>query len=263
VALSPGTFGWADLLTDDIATAKKFYSELFDWDFLDLPAAAGVDYTMCLVDGQMVCGLMPQPSGVPDADAPPAWNSYVIVDDVDVVAAAAESAGGRVVTPPMDVMTAGRVVTVAGPDSALCAAWQPLEHQGAELFDEPGAITWNELQSRDLEASREFLSRVFGWHWERQPGGLEYWVAHVDVSGEDVCGAMNMPDGVTGHASNTSPSSWVVYFAVEDCDVSAGHVGDLGGMLFLPPIEMGPGKFAGATDPSGAMFYFGSFPDPA
>jgi predicted enzyme related to lactoylglutathione lyase len=257
--LTPGTFGWADLLTTDMGAAKTFYGELFGWSYQDLPTPSGPDYTMCLVDGEMVCGLSESPPGSPAARALPVWNSYVIVDDVDAVAVAAEAFGGSVVTPPTDGMASGRMVMVAGPDGAVSGAWQPLGHQGAELFDQPGSVTWNELQSRDLPASRDFLSAVFNWRWQRQPGAMEYWVAHVDGTSEDVCGAMNMPDGVPPDA----PSMWVVYFAVEDCDVSAGHVGELGGALFLPPMEMGPGKFAGATDPTGAMFCFGSFPDPA
>jgi predicted enzyme related to lactoylglutathione lyase len=204
-----------------------------------------------------------------ESGAPPVWNSYVFVDDADAVAAAAEAAGGTVVMPAMDVMESGRMVMVAAPDGAVIGAWQPLEHQGAEAFDRPGAVTWNELQSRDLAAARDFLSEVFGWGWDRQPGEMEYWVAHVGSSADDtaseggthdeVGGAMNMPDGVPLSA----PSMWVVYFGVDDCDLSAAHVTELGGSLFLPPMEMGPGRFAGASDPAGAMFFFGSFPDPA
>ncbi len=70
---------------------------------------------------------------------------------------------------------------------------------------------------------------------------------------------MTMPDGVPPEA----PSMWVVYFAVEDCDASAERVTELGGQVFLPPMEMGPGRFAGASDPTGAMFFFGAFPETA
>ena len=255
--LTPGTFGWADLLTTDVAAAKKFYAGLFGWTYEDLPTPVGVDYTMCYVDGEMVSGLGPQPPLMAASEAPPVWNAYVFVEDADAVASAAEAAGGTVVMPAMDVMESGRMVMVAGPDGAVIGAWQPLEHQGAELFDQPGAVTWNELESRDLSASRDFLSEVFGWQWERQRGEMEYWVAHVEGTTDDVAGAMNMPEVVPPSA----PSMWVVYFGVADCDVSAGHVSELGGSLFLPPMEMGPGRFAGASDPTGAMFFFGSFPD--
>jgi predicted enzyme related to lactoylglutathione lyase len=251
-----GTFGWADLLTPDVAAAKHFYGGLLGWTFEDVPTPVGVDYTMCYVDGEMVCGLGPQPPGMGADGVPPMWNSYVFVEDADAVAAAAERAGGRVVMPPMDVMESGRMVMVSGPDGAVVGAWQPREHQGTEVTGGPGAVTWNELQSRDLGAAREFTSSVFGWRWDRQPGDMEYWVAHVDATSDDIGGAMTMPDGV----SPAAPSMWVIYFAVDDCETSADQVSDLGGQLFLPPMEMGPGTFAGATDPAGAMLYFGSFP---
>lgn len=257
--LTPGTFGWHDLLTTDVAAAKAFYAGLLGWTYEDQPTPVGVDYTMCLVDGRVAAGMAPQPPDMAAAGVPPVWNAYVLVEDADAVAAAATASGGGVVMPPMDVMDAGRLVMVAGPDGAVTGAWQPYEHQGAEVVDEPGSVTWTELQSRDLAASRKFLAAVFGWRWDVQPGDMEYWVAHAAGATDDVCGAMTTPDGVPSEV----PNIWNVYFAVEDCDASASRVGELGGSLFLPPMEMGPGRFAGATDPTGAMFFFGSFPDPA
>jgi predicted enzyme related to lactoylglutathione lyase len=255
---TPGTFGWVDLVTTDVPAAKRFYAGMLGWTYEDRPTPVGVDYTMCYRDELMVCGMGPQPPAMQAAGAPPAWNSYVLVEDADETAAAAEAAGGGVVMPVMDVMDSGRMVMVAGPDGAVVGAWQPIEHEGAELFGEPGAVTWNELQSRDLVAARDFLSETFGWTWRRQAGELEYWVADAEESPEDVGGAMNMPDGVPLEA----PSMWVVYFAVDDCYRSAVQVAELGGSLFLPPMVMGPGTFAGAVDPTGGMFFFGSFPEP-
>ena len=66
---------------------------------------------------------------------------------------------------------------------------------------------------------------------------------------------MRMPDGVPPEA----PSMWAVYFAVADCDTTGPGSHSLGGELFLPTMEMGRNRFAGATDPTGAMFFFGEF----
>lgn len=261
--LAHGTFGWVDLQTPDVAAAKAFYAGLFGWTYEDMPTPMGVDYTMCYLDGQMVAGMGPQPGDLAAAGVPATWNSYVFVEDVDAIVAAAEAAGGSVMMPPMDVMDSGRMTMIAGPDGAVVGVWQPYEHQGADVVDVPGAVTWNELQSRDIVAAREFLSTVFGWRWDAQsPGGMEYFVGHVDAKpgSSENCGAMSMPDGVPDEA----PSMWVVYFAVADCDASAEQVQALGGRLFMQPMEMGPGKFAGAMDPTGAMFFFGDlFPETA
>src|SRR5262245_43127939 len=32
----PGKFVWADLVTDDVAAARKFYGHVFNWTFRDL-----------------------------------------------------------------------------------------------------------------------------------------------------------------------------------------------------------------------------------
>jgi hypothetical protein len=69
-------------------------------------------------------------------------------------------------------------------------------------------------------------------------------------------GAMTMPEGVPPEA----PSCWMVYFAVADCDDAVGRGQDLGATVFLPAMDMGPGRFAGLADPTGAMFFLGSFP---
>ncbi len=55
------------------------------------------------------------------------------------------------------------------------------------------------------------------------------------------------------------PSYWAVYFAVEDCDTSMAAAEGLGGEIFLPAMQMGPGKFGGLVDPTGGMFLLGSF----
>jgi predicted enzyme related to lactoylglutathione lyase len=51
-----------------------------------------------------------------------------------------------------------------------------------------------------------------------------------------------------------------VYFAVEDCDTSLALAQSLGGSVFLPGMDMRPGRFGGVLDPTGGMFFLGHFP---
>ena len=51
-----GTFCWVDLGTTDVAGAKRFYGELFGWEFVDQPADEGT-YTLCRLRGQDVVGI--------------------------------------------------------------------------------------------------------------------------------------------------------------------------------------------------------------
>ena len=118
-------------------------------------------------------------------------------------------------------------------------------------------MTWNELQTRDVEAALPFYAAVFGWEWTDGPDD-GYYVANLPSKpGDDKtnAGAMTMPANVPPEA----PNLWMVYFAVDDCDTAVAAAGELGGFTFLPAMQMGPGRFGGLVDPTGGMFLVGSF----
>jgi hypothetical protein len=251
-----GLFGWADIMTRDPGRAIEFYEGLFGWTHVDQPTPMGPPYTQFFKDGQLVCGLSPMMPGVPE-EIGAFWTSYVLVEDADAAAAAAEAAGGTVSMPPMDVMDQGRMAMLSDPTGAAVGLWQPAAHEGADVFNVPGSMTWNELQTRDIEAALPFYAQVFGWEWVDGPAP-GYYVANIPAKeGEDKsnAGAMTTPPGVPDEA----PNLWMVYFAVEDCDTAMAAAEGLGGEVFLPAMEMGPGKFGGLIDPTGGMFLLGSF----
>jgi hypothetical protein len=251
-----GLFGWIDLMTRDPQGAEAFYSGLFGWTHVDLPTPLGEPYTQFSKDGRLVCGMSPMMPGVPE-EVGAFWNSYVIVEDADAAVARVEQAGGSVRLPAMDVMDQGRMAMAVDPSGAVVGLWQPRAHEGAEVFNEPGSLTWNELQSKDPDAARPFYEAVFGWQWVQGPAP-GYWVANLPAKqGADKAsaGAMGIPPG----APADMPSMWMVYFAVEDCDASMAAAEGLGAHVFLPAIRMGPRKFGGLVDPAGGYFLVASF----
>src|SRR5262249_36383343 len=52
----PGKFVWADLVTDDVKVAAKFYSSLFGWRFNDYGG-----YLIGLNDERPLCGMFQRP----------------------------------------------------------------------------------------------------------------------------------------------------------------------------------------------------------
>lgn len=249
-----GLFTWVDLTTGDTDAARRFYSGLFGWEARDIPTPMGPAYTMFLIEAGVVAGMGPTPPGI---DMPASWSSYVNVADVDAVATRVPEAGGRVVMPAMQVMDEGRMAMIADPSGAVVGLWQPQSHTGADVFNVPGSLAWNELESRDLEAAMPFYSTLFGWTWQTAEDG--YWIGSVSIeSGTQRmnCGAMSMPGGVPPEA----PSYWAVYFATEDCDRTMARAVELGGSIFLPAMDMGPGRFGGICDPTGGMFMVNTWP---
>ena len=66
--------------------------------------------------------------------APPSWNGYVYVDDVDAMTRRATEAGGTVMHEPRDIPTVGRFSVVADPQRAVFALVKPTpERVGMEV----------------------------------------------------------------------------------------------------------------------------------
>jgi predicted enzyme related to lactoylglutathione lyase len=198
-----------------------------------------------------------QKGGVPVAGAgpimmegqPPAWTTYVSVDDADASIAKVKAAGGMVFVEPMDVLDVGRMAVFADPSGAAAAVWQPHRHIGAGLVNEPGALAWNELSTRDVPAATAFYSEVFGWEPQMADmGGMEYTL--WKLGGEDMGGMMPMPAEVPAEV----PSYWLAYFGTADCDASVAAATADGATLMAGPMDIPAGRFAVMADPIGAVF---------
>lgn len=247
-AYAPGTPSWVDLGTPDTGGAARFYGDLFGWEAAIDPRPEAGGYGMFTLRGRNVAGLGPQMN----ADGPPYWTVYVSVADIDATAAKVASSGGRILAGPMDVFDAGRMAAAQDSTGSFISLWEPRAHIGAQLVNEAGAFTWNELAATDLGAARRFYTSVFGWQLEGDSSGDQG--ATFSVEGNIICGAHSAGPG--------EPPAWSVWFSVEDCDVSADRATQLGGSLLMPPGDMDFGRGAVVADPEGAAFGIGAA-DPA
>jgi uncharacterized protein len=240
-----GVPSWVDMGSTDLAGAKGFYGGLFGWNTPEGPPEAG-GYTVCDIDGKTVAGLGPNMNPA----APPHWSTYVNVDSADDTIARVEANGGTVYVAPMDVMEAGRMAVFADHAGAALGLWQPNQHMGAQLVNEPGTYCWSELMTDDLAGAETFYGAVFGWDAERQGpeghGGYTEW----KVGGKSVGGMMAKPPQMPAG----TPPFWGVYFAVADADASAAKAQELGASVMMPPTDIEPGRFAVLVDPVGAVF---------
>ena len=66
-----------------------------------VPAPDFGDYSMVMVDGDPVAGVVQRMEGVPETGSP--WLVYFAVDDCDAAYARAASTGGSVIVPPIDI----------------------------------------------------------------------------------------------------------------------------------------------------------------
>ena len=254
---APGTFSWVDLSTSDPAGAKRFYGGLLGWTFDDLPVGDGVVYTMCQIDGKNVGAISAQQEQERSQGIPPHWNNYVTVEEADASAAKAKELGGNPVVEPFDVLDAGRMSVIADPAGAVLSVWQPRGSIGAELVNVPGALTWNELATSDVDGAKEFYGALFGWGFEdMEGGGMTYtMVRNGERSNGGIRPQSEMEAGI--------PPNWAPYFAVERVDDSVAKAGELGGKVLVDPMTVPAGRFAAIADPQGAVFavFEGDFDD--
>jgi uncharacterized protein len=250
-----GVFSWVDLTTTDQEAAKRFYGELFGWEVDDRPVGDGAVYSMMVLDGKEVAAISGQPQQQRDAGVPPTWNSYITVDSADGAAARAGELGAKVHAGPFDVLDVGRMAVVQDPQGAFFMLWEPKTNIGAALINVPGAFTWNELASPDLETSKGFYGELFGWATDELEGGpFPYLV-------------IKTPDGRSNGGirpqMEQEPPHWLVYFGVEDAETAAAKIEELGGSKLTGPMSIGPGTIAVVQDPQGAVFalYAGEFDD--
>ena len=183
---------------------------------------------------------------------PPHWNCYVSVEDADASAARAAELGATLLAEPFDVFEAGRMAAFADPQGAVLSVWQPKENIGAGLVNAPGALSWNDLLSPDVEASASFYRALFGWEIAEMEGSDgQYWSIAND--GKPNGGMMAMPEG--GHPA------WNLYFACEDADATIAQAGELGAETVMGPIDVPNGsRFAILRDPRNAVFSVASGP---
>jgi uncharacterized protein len=248
-AYNPGEFCWVELVVPDPDAAAGFYGELIGWERERYePDPQG--YWYFRRQGKLVAGL----EGFRMEGQVPGWLSYVRVDAAAAGAAKVETAGGTVLEGPLEVPGgAGSLAICQDTEGAVFALWQPGELKGAELVNEVGTWTWNNLMSRELERSKEFYGQVFGWEAravEGAPPGILNWQLASQRWPEGLGGLMAMGSDVPAD----TPPHWEVYLAVESADEAIKKTESAGGNLLVGPIDIPVARMAVLTDPQGAAF---------
>lgn len=241
---SPGEFCWVDVSVPDPEAGARFYADLVGWEWQAGGAETG-GYGIFNNAGKVVAGMGPTQA----PDQPPAWGSYVNVEDADATAAKIVEAGGTAMAEPFDVLDAGRMGVFADPQGAVFCIWQPRAMTGAQLVNEPGSWIWTEYSCPDLEAAERFYGAVFGWSLQGsdEAGSEEdpYYAWHAE--------GQRWEEGIAG-ASAGEAARWLPYIAVESAANAVATTTGAGGEVLIEPLVIPVGTMAVLKDPQGAEF---------
>ena len=239
-------FIWHDLMTPDVAAAKKFYGAVVGWTFTEqMPA-----YTVANVEGDKgMGGIMATPPEL--GSMKPFWSGYVYMPDVDAACAKIKKLGGVIHREPWDVVGILRMAVVGDPTGGNFNIMQPVS-DGRGSFPASttlGAVGWNELHAGDFNAAWEFYAGMFGWTKGNAMDMGAMGVYQIfQIEGRDVGGMMKRQDPLP------SPM-WLYYFNVDGIDAAAARVTKAGGKITMGPHQV-PGDLwiVSGVDPQGAIF---------
>jgi predicted enzyme related to lactoylglutathione lyase len=253
-----GRVVWHDLLTTTPEESRKFYGELFGWEFEKPASFIGVgevdSYMLILHNGKVIGGMMDANVLERDEDISQ-WVTVMSVGNIGAAVSRVRSHGGEVLTPPTDVGSRGTLAVIASPDKAILALLEAREGDPGESEPEVNGWLWNELWTNDVQSATEFFTQVSGLQHEDhtvEDTGKNY---RVLKSGDvpRVAVLDNPFEGVL--------PVWVNYLRVADPAAITARVGSLGGRVLVEaqPRSIG-GTVAFVSGPSGAGIALQTWP---
>ena len=247
----PGSFSWVELSTSDPKAGVAFYRALFGWDVVEHDMGPNGVYTIFTMRGKDVAAGAGQPAQEQQMGIPPHWNLYITVNSADEAATKATSLGATVLAAPFDVMDQGRMGVVQDPTGATFMVWEPKSHIGVKIRNEPGALCWSELTTKDPQAAERFYVGMFNWNAKHSAPAAVMDYTEFSVDGHPSVGMMAMPEGMPAHI----PSYWMPYFMVQDVDGDTAKAKSLGARVMVGPQDIAnAGRFSVLGDPQGAVF---------
>ncbi|WP_426750711.1 VOC family protein [Myxococcus sp. Y35] len=256
IALSPvplyGKFVWHDLVTNDPAAAKRFYGELFGWEFTDIRGGTR-PYSLIRAQGRWIGGIV-HPANATEKREGALWLGYLSVPDVDRAVTEVSARGGKTLDGPVDLRNIGRAAVVADPQGAAVGFVRSKPGDPADNgVPEEGHFLWMEYLAQDPVAATDFYKTLLGYEVRERPlgGGPHYVLAQ----------GPHPRGGVLANPVKGARPNWLTYVRVKDPGALANRAQALGGrVLMAPRPDARGGSLALIADPSGAVLALQRYP---
>jgi uncharacterized protein len=247
----PGKFVWRDLMTDDIPSVKKFYSELFGWTYLDIGESDN-DYSVVLHDGKPIAGMF-KLRDVEASQRYSQWISYISVQDMNQAISYVKSNGGSIYREPFELPNRGTVAFIFDSQNAVFSFVKSSSGDPVDQDPVYNQWFWTELWTNDVESSIKFYKGLFGFDQKTFDTRAENQYHVLEIEKRPRAGIIKIP------FENVKPH-WMPYIAVKDPSQIVRKVEQLGGTVYLGTEGIAGNNAAIIADPSGAVFTVQKWP---
>jgi len=246
-----GEFCWSEIYTTNVDDARGFYGEVLGWTFDEMKMGDMPPYLMFHVQGKAQGGMCLLQEEHKKHNVPPHWLNFLYAEDVDDLTAKAKNLGATIQVGPMAVGEAGKMSIVTSPTGETFALWKSNDNRKEEPEQfAVGKIGWRELLTKDVNKSKDFYTKLFGYKVKETDMGPMGKYYEFQIGDETVSGMMDMPKEA-GHA----PSHWGIYFNTDNHDETATRIKKMGGDQVTDAMDVPEvGRMSVVKDPQGAYF---------
>lgn len=239
-----GRWVWAELMADNVEIEKRFYREVFGWQYETF--GTGKDaYTLIRVDGRPIAGIVPFEKPA-DADRSARWLAFMSVPDPDRAADQATASGGRVLVPPKNLEGRGAVAVLQDREGAIFGVIHATGGDPPDVLTSDNTWFWIELWAKDGSLMADFYRSIGAYTIERKEDIGDRPEIRLVAGGYPRAAVLELE-------RKDLPSTWLPYIRVGDLGQTMARIERSGGSVVVPPSPtVRSGKVAVFLDPLGA-----------
>ena len=118
-----GSIAWTDLAVPDAEGLKEFYNQVVGWSADPVSMGDYNDFNMVPPGSEAPAAGICHAKGV-NADLPPVWLIYIVVENLDESLAACRGGGGEVLLGPKGMGPGSAYAIIRDPAGAVSALYQ-------------------------------------------------------------------------------------------------------------------------------------------
>lgn len=241
----PGKFVWFDLVTDDPATARRFYGAVFGWQFYSIDGAPA-SYTVIENDGRNIADMF-RHAPPPNAKSTARWLALISVDDPAQTVQYVERQGGKVIVPLATIAGRGTHALFRDPQGAVFGVLRSDTGDSPDAPVADGDFFWLDLLARDPAQAAKFYRGLAGY--EISQTELDDGMTRTVLASGGYARA-----GIAAMPAAVKQPGWLPYVLVEDVAGTLEKARAAGGTVLVEPrADLLDGNVGVIADPRGGV----------